>query len=91
MPFKSATLWQAEKSCQPAEPFTGRADLLSPDDAYRVQLKVVKIRRELGHRIVGKKVGLVSKAMQELAGFNQPDYGHLFDQMRIEDHGGNTD
>jgi 2-keto-4-pentenoate hydratase len=78
-------LWAAECNLTPVDPFTSRSDKLSRHEAYLVQLEVASIRRKLGHRVVGKKVGLVSKAMQEMAGFAEPDYGHLFDQMRIED------
>ena len=77
-------LSEAETNLKPIPPFTGRAEELSQDDAYRVQLEVVEMRRKLGHRLVGKKVGLTSKAMQDLAGFAQPDYGHLFEQMQVE-------
>ena len=34
-------------------------------------------------RIVGKKIGLTSVAMQKLLGVNEPDYGHLSDHMLV--------
>lgn len=77
-------LWQAELDRKTIDPLTSRNIVLSRDDAYRVQLAVADTRRQLGHRVVGKKIGLVSRAMQQMAGFGEPDYGHLFDPMRLE-------
>lgn len=59
----------------------------TPHDAYRIQLEVARRRAEGGEALVGMKVGLTSKAMQELAGVMQPDYGHLWRGMRVSDAG----
>ncbi len=37
--------------------------------------------------VSGKKIGLTSKAMQEVLGVDEPDYGHLLDTMKIENDG----
>jgi len=81
----AARLWEAEQRCAPIPPLTGGPDGLRPADAYPVQLAVVELRRRLGHRVVGKKIGLTSKAMQDMAGVPEPDYGHLFDTMWLDD------
>ncbi len=52
-------------------------------DAYAMQMVNVKRRVSKGSRVVGKKIGLTSKAMQELLNVNEPDYGHLFDDMEF--------
>ncbi len=77
-------LWEAETSLTPIAPLRDREPPVTPHEAYRIQLSVARLREALGHRIVGKKVGLTSKAMQEMAGLAEPDYGHLFDVMRVE-------
>jgi 2-keto-4-pentenoate hydratase len=53
------------------------------EDAYRIQLLNVKRRLADGRKIVGKKIGLTSPAMQTMFGVGEPDYGHLLDDMLI--------
>ena len=81
----AARLWEAEQRCAPIPPLTEAAGGFDPADAYPVQQAVADLRHELGHRVVGKKIGLTSKAMQDMAGVPEPDYGHLFDRMWLDD------
>ncbi|MBN2860651.1 MAG: fumarylacetoacetate hydrolase family protein [Sphaerochaetaceae bacterium] len=55
------------------------------EEAYAVQLYNVERGKQNGRIVSGKKVGLTNKAMQELLGVDQPDYGHLFSDMEITD------
>ena len=41
-------------------------------------------RAAAGHRIVGHKIGLTSRAMQAATGITEPDYGVIFDDMVFE-------
>jgi 2-keto-4-pentenoate hydratase len=50
-------------------------------DAYRIQQANVERRLARGERVVGHKIGLTARAMQELFRVNEPDYGHLLDTM----------
>ena len=64
------------------------ADLLGPDDidaAYRVQARLTERRLAAGARIIGRKIGLTSPAVQKQIGVDRPDFGVLFDDMRYED------
>ncbi|MBG9945537.1 fumarylacetoacetate hydrolase family protein [Brevibacillus formosus] len=56
-------------------------------EAYQVQLKTIERKVKEGARITGKKIGLTSRAMQTLLGVEQPDYGHLLDDMVVENNG----
>ena len=56
-------------------------------DAYAVQDAWLNIKLSRGRRIVGHKIGLTSKAMQQAVGIKQPDSGFLLDDMLFEDGG----
>ncbi|AGB19452.1 2-keto-4-pentenoate hydratase [Thermoanaerobacterium thermosaccharolyticum] len=70
--------WRQQK---PIEPLTDEFKDLSVEDAYKIQLAEVSLLLKEGHKVVGKKIGLTSKPMQQLLGVNEPDYGHLFEDM----------
>jgi 2-keto-4-pentenoate hydratase len=74
----------AEAEREPVPPLVDTYAGLDATDAYEIQL--VNIRRRLPDApIVGHKVGLSSKAMQQMMGVDEPDYGHLLQDMRLEE------
>jgi 2-keto-4-pentenoate hydratase len=50
-------------------------------DSYTIQLLNIADRLAGGATVLGHKVGLSSKAMQEMMGVDEPDYGHLLSDM----------
>ncbi|MEX6702768.1 2-keto-4-pentenoate hydratase [Peribacillus frigoritolerans] len=78
-------LIEAERSKQPLDPLTQQYPELSLTDAYQIQIKVMEKKRTEGRWVIGKKVGLTSVAMQKMLGVNEPDYGHLLDDMEVKD------
>ena len=79
-------LYHAEVAQRPIEPLTARFPAMTPAEAYMVQ-QVMLAKKLEGRVILGRKVGLTSKAMQQMLGVDQPDYGILADDMVIEDGG----
>ncbi|MFS0646451.1 2-keto-4-pentenoate hydratase [Siminovitchia sp. 179-K 8D1 HS] len=77
-------LFNAEETRKEVSPLTERDPSLTVQDAYQIQLETVKLKIEQGKTVIGKKVGLTSVAMQKMLNVDEPDYGHLFDDMRIE-------
>lgn len=53
------------------------------EDSYRIQEYVVSSFLAEGRKIKGYKIGLTSKAMQEMAGSTEPDYSAMLDHMFI--------
>lgn len=65
-------------------------DGLEPADAagaYAIQALNTEHWLTQGRRIVGRKIGLTAVAVQKQLGVEQPDYGVLFEDMRIPDGG----
>ena len=67
------------------EPLTAREPAIDLYDAYRVSLRFLERRRQLGEKVVGKKIGVTSKPVQDMLGVHQPDFGFLLDRMRVPD------
>ena len=79
----SEHLAQAEINRQGVKPLTSIDPELTIEEAYQVQLATIAKKVADGRQIIGKKIGLTSVAMQKLLGVDQPDYGHLLDNMVI--------
>ncbi|MGH3637184.1 MAG: 2-keto-4-pentenoate hydratase, partial [Mycobacterium sp.] len=79
----AADLAQAERSRQPIAPLTAAHPEIDVVDAYQIQLINIRQRVAEGARVVGHKVGLSSEAMQQMMGVDEPDYGHLLDEMQV--------
>ncbi|MEZ5092020.1 2-keto-4-pentenoate hydratase [Nocardioides sp.] len=64
--------------CDPVRELIGETDV---DRAYAVQERLTAARLAAGATVVGRKIGLTSKAVQAQIGVDQPDFGVLFDDM----------
>jgi len=74
-------LYQALIQCQVLEPLTSRHPDLTIEDAYAIQQKMMARRLAAGEKVVGKKIGVTSKAVMDMLGVYQPDFGWLTDAM----------
>lgn len=75
---------EAEESLIGMSPLTSVEPKLTIEEAYSIQLENIARKVAQGQKIVGKKIGLTSKAMQTMLGVDEPDYGHLLDSMVVE-------
>ena len=76
-------LAQARASRHPIPPVSASHGISGLDAAYAVAEINTRVRLESGRRIVGLKVGLTSRAVQQQLGVDQPDFGILFDDMEF--------
>lgn len=79
-------LYNSLRSQQTLSPLTERQPEITIEDAYHISQRMVNNRLERdGERIVGKKIGVTSAAVQEMLGVFQPDFGFLTDAMEYPD------
>ena len=74
-------LYEALKACRVVDPLTTRHPDITIEDAYRIQQRLNARRVEAGETIIGKKIGVTSKAVMNMLGVYQPDFGLLTDGM----------
>lgn len=80
-----AELFGALRGRNTVAPLIARHPQLTIDDAYQISLDFLARRRAEGERVVGKKIGVTSKAVQDMLGVHQPDFGFLTDRMDVPD------
>lgn len=77
-------LAEAERTHTMVPLLTQRFPDMTVEDSYAVQREWVRRGIENGRRLVGRKIGLTSKVMQEATGITEPDYGAIFEDMIFE-------
>lgn len=60
---------------------------MTMDEAYAVQAALMRAKLAAGRKVIGWKIGLTSKAMQDALKIDTPDSGVLFDDMIFETGG----
>lgn len=76
----------AAASGTPCAPIKDGISALGIEGAYAVQSELTRRAIAGARTLVGRKIGLTSKAVQTQLGVDQPDYGMLFADMEIADH-----
>jgi 2-oxopent-4-enoate/cis-2-oxohex-4-enoate hydratase len=74
--------WLARKT---VAPLLQREPEITLEDAYQIQQRYVDRRIAAGETIVGKKIGVTSKPVQDFLGVFQPDFGQLTSGMVYQD------
>jgi 2-keto-4-pentenoate hydratase len=76
-------LYRAELDNVPIAPISETYPEADIDDAYRISTAVTTLKVHAGRLVKGHKIGLTSKAMRELTGASEPDYGTMFDDWFV--------
>jgi 2-oxopent-4-enoate/cis-2-oxohex-4-enoate hydratase len=76
-------LFRALRDLRTVPPLRERAEL-TIEDAYNISLGILARREAEGERVIGKKIGVTSKAVQDMLGVGQPDFGFLTDRMQVD-------
>jgi 2-keto-4-pentenoate hydratase len=72
---KAKALYAARRDRQPIEPFTDADPDLGMADGYAIARRLTSMLVNDGDTVIGYKVGLTSKPMQQMIGVDSPDHG----------------
>lgn len=81
----AAELVTAQQQRLAVPPLIRRFPDLTIDDAYQISLATLRLKTQLGEKVVGKKIGVTSEAVQKMLNVHQPDFGFLTDVMHYAD------
>jgi 2-oxopent-4-enoate/cis-2-oxohex-4-enoate hydratase len=76
-------LYAALRSHATLSPLSSRYPDITIDDAYHISLYMMRRRLTDGEKVVGKKIGVTSKPVQQMLDVHQPDFGFLTDVMQV--------
>ena len=75
------TLYDCLRERRTIDPLTDQEPGITIEDAYNISLQLLQRRLDDGEKIIGKKIGVTSKAVMDMLSVNQPDFGYLTDRM----------
>jgi 2-keto-4-pentenoate hydratase len=84
---KLDTAWRTRN---PMPPITESEGITDVKIAYAIQTHWTQMRIKRGDKVVGRKIGLTNKAIQEQLKVNEPDYGTLWQSSFYEAKGGSV-
>ena len=84
----AAKLDAAWRGKAPIPPLSQTEALRDLSDAYAVQMAWTAMRERRGEKVMGRKIGLTAKAVQDQLGVDQPDYGTLWQSSFYEARNG---
>lgn len=80
-------LYRALRERRTVLPLTTREPGITTDDAYFISKRLVELRQADGEVVIGKKIGVTSKAVQNMLDVHTPDFGWLTSAMRFSSGG----
>ncbi|MBV2263434.1 MAG: 2-oxopent-4-enoate hydratase, partial [Thauera sp.] len=79
------SLYDALVARTPIAPLSAAHPDMTIEDAYAVQKRMIDRRVQDGEVIVGKKIGVTSRAVMNMLGVYQPDFGYMMDRMIVNE------
>jgi 2-oxopent-4-enoate/cis-2-oxohex-4-enoate hydratase len=76
-------LFDAQRAARPIRRLTAEHETMTLADAYAIQRDLLRRRLASDARLVGRKVGLTSKAAQQMLKVGEPDFGCLLSDMSV--------
>jgi len=77
----AAELDEAERTHVQLLHFSQRLPDMTIEDGYAIQRAWMDLKLAQGRSVIGRKIGLTSRAMQRAVNITEPDYGLLLDDM----------
>ncbi len=77
-------LYSALTNATTVPPLTEREPDITIVDAYGISTRILEQRLAAGEKVIGKKIGVTSKAVQDMLGVRQPDFGYLTNTMHVK-------
>jgi 2-keto-4-pentenoate hydratase len=87
----ASQLDNAMRTGVPIPPITETYEIKESAIAYAIQNRWTKIRSKRGEKVIGRKIGLTSKAIQTQLGVDEPDYGNLWETSYYPSENGKVD
>lgn len=78
-------LMEAERTRRTIPQLSKTHPEMTLDDAYDVQRRWIDLRIAAGAHVIGRKIGLTSRAMQQASKMTEPDYGIMLDDALYRD------
>lgn len=78
-------LYRALRDRTTVAPLTTRLPRITTEDAYLISRRMLARRMADGEKVIGKKIGVTSLAVQRMLDVHTPDFGWLTDVMKYED------
>ena len=77
-------LYQAMVARKTIAPLTTTHPDITIEDAYQISLRMLENRLAAGEKVIGKKIGVTSKAVMNMLNVHQPDFGFMTNAMRYD-------
>lgn len=77
-------MYQALVNRKTIAPLTTTYSDITIEDAYQISLRMLENRIAAGEKVIGKKIGVTSKAVMNFLNVYQPDFGFMTDAMRYD-------